>query len=307
MKNGFTKSKSLVIVAVAAVVIAAGVFASPYSLAEFTSSNRAKRVIAAYNDEGQQFSSNYMIPIGSSDARHYEKTIHLDSVNDDGKYINITVCNYPQSNSEHFINTDVVYSITADVVSVSGSVANTESSYASYISALDIDDVATFPQNNVTLVGAAASKDTYRIYLPKSLISDNYYVRITATADGITTIQRLLGLSYPSMETEVDWDIDCDIDDKSKSVLEYSGFNVRLFGSGAGTISLTWPASLNISDVFCDQVGASPAANSISFHVDGSVESYDLQFYPAYKGAVTSWNVISTNSIHISFTKDNQN
>lgn len=306
MKIGLSEklNKSLVIVAIVAVAIVAAVFASNGTFAEFTSSNRAKRVVAAYADEGQLFSSNYMLAVASEDARYYEKNIQLDKVTDEGKNVNITVCNYPQSNSEHFSSVDIVYTINADIVRVSGSTAIWVSSYSDYISSAGVDYVSPFPQEPVTLTGATASKDTYQIYMPKSLITDNLYVRITAGAVGFSDIQRLLCLSYPSTDTEIEWDIDCDVDDKSKSVSDYSGFNVRLFGTGAGTINLTWTAPIEISDVFCRQVAASAIQNGISFHVSGDVDSYDIQFYPNTKGAVSTWDYISKSYIRVSFIKD---
>lgn len=283
--------------AVSMVMVAVFFVTAQYAFAEFTKSSRAKRVIAAYESGGLQFSSNYLMP--GSEA---PKTIYMTDATASGAAFNVTVCNYPQKNPMSVYEQDIHYVIEAEVVDVSGGspVRVTDSAIYPDIRFIDMNNkiAGGFAYTSDTLTGGVRDSDEYKVYLPIEMTNYPYlYLRVTATPDhnlqGLQPLSLMFNIAQATQRVALVWEIEA-TDDTNQDVNEFSGFNYRVYGTGRGTVTLNWPDDkLIISEVFERVVSSTASGGSITFEVDAdNRNSYDIQFYPIGKGAVTSWDEI---------------
>ncbi len=304
--------KRIRLIAAVAIVLAAAVAVGISVYAEFTKSYRAKRVIAAVAPEGMLFSSNYLesgseihfstLRVGAGDASEYYD-------------LEVTVSNHARGNNSRFYNRDIEYRLDTDIVTVSKNQQGETviTSVSSDRPAVKIDGAAMAAAYLSTIATGSARSDSYVLSLPRTMLTDErkMYVQLTATPVGsgytdLQPISALFDLAVRAETVTVTWHIE-PTDDRSAPAGDYSGFNYRLSGSGAGTVTLGWDASvLEISQVFKNEVGAASAAlpdgwdglTAVSFDVDAAdINSYDIQFYMASSGSVNSWEDVNVQMV----------
>ena len=299
-------------IVVIAVVLAITITAT----AEFTKSYRAKRVIAAYTSDGMLFSSNHLV----NSAELTYSTIYIDKVEALTGSIPsfdmvVTICNYAQGNPTKYYGKTINYTLTASIVKVVTDIygdAVTEPATGS-LPAVLIDGAAMQASYSGSLAMGAARENSYTVTLPRSMLTgEKVYVLLTATPTGasyadLAPISSLLELAVKTEATATAWTIES-TDTRSNGIGDYAGYNFRLSGSGKGTVTLGWDdTKLAINEVFKDEVSATSAASlpagwtgltAIEFEVDADdANSYDIQFFPASSGAVSSWSDVAVRMI----------
>ncbi|MBO4216906.1 MAG: hypothetical protein J5940_03070 [Clostridia bacterium] len=305
--------KSIIRIAISVVVILA---ITVTAAAEFTKSYRAKRVIAAYESNGMLFSSNHLV----ASAELEFSSIEVDKVEALSGSIPsfdviVTICNYAQGNPAQFYGKTINYNLDASIVQVTPDEFGhpVASPAAGTLPAVLMDGEPLQARYTGSLSGGVMSEDVYTLTLPRSMLSgEKYYVLLTAAPTGgsyadLSPIAKLFELTVRAEATASDWSVIA-TDDRSNPIGDYAGYNFRLSGSGRGTVTLGWDASkLEINKVFKDAVSAvTPASlpagwtglTAIEFDVDAAdVNSYDIQFYPASEGAVTTWSDVAVSMI----------
>ena len=283
--------RRIVAAAAAGLLIAAGI--GGVALAQFTLSHRAKRVIAANGSDDQYFSSNMM---------QIQSTVKTEYINGETGIIDdveLTVCNYLQGNDRAWYDSDITYTLTARIVSLSGGVA-TAVSYAPVVedgiqraftiagNSLYSGNTVTF--SNQTLSASAAQTNTYAFVIPVKFYNSDLYVELIADPDNpeLKTITAYLNLQHHLGTYQSSWNVRLTDSVTDGTIGEYSGFNFQLYGSGDGSITLKWdPALLELSQVFWRALGSptKTTANGmtgITFSTAALANSgTDIQFYRA--------------------------
>ncbi len=304
-KNRIIRIATAVVVLIALTVTAA---------AEFTKSYRAKRVVGAYEPNGMLFSSNHLVASVDLEFSSIEvdKAEALSGTIPSFDVV-VTVCNYAQGNPTQFYGKTINYNLDASIVQVTddGSGHPVALPATGSLPAVLMNGSPLQARYTGSLPGGVMSEDVYTLTLPRSMLTgEKYYVLLTATPTGgtytdLAPISKLFELMIRAEATASDWSVIA-TDDRSNPIDDYAGYNFRLSGSGRGKVTLGWDdTKLEINKVFTDAVGASAASlpagwtgAAIEFSVDAAdVNNYDIQFYPASEGAVTSWSDVAVNMI----------
>lgn len=128
-KNKKTARKRSLTALIAAAVIVAVLIPGVLVIAEFTRSDRAKRVIGTYGETGNMFSSNHLTDNTSLNLNAIQNNIPTDvgtrrtiytSDPDIGASTQITVCNYTQGNRTRRYPADIPYNLYAALVKITG-------------------------------------------------------------------------------------------------------------------------------------------------------------------------------------------
>ncbi|MBO4432110.1 MAG: hypothetical protein J5852_01125 [Clostridia bacterium] len=292
----------------------------------FTSVRNAQRTIAAYNTEGDRFSSNYLL---KGNLRDNVRTVYTTDSGSD-IYAVITVCNYQQGRQTLPYEDTINYTLTARLVKYDdATVAKYVPVDAAYISAQSLtsytitisDGTTTHTIGNTTLsdtfsatlTGGTANSKAYTVNFSSDFLSDpsnppNLYLELSAVPN-IQYLPTISGVFKPELRAAGATDnwTGSFRDNQSSAPSAYDGYNYQITGTGSGTATISWDATkVTLSDVSLDLLlsidGSSKSGNSITFPVDSDVESrYDLQFY---KKNITSetWVQMASQVITLSFS-----
>ena len=296
----------------------------PATYAIFTSSHSAQRTIAAYDTEGQRFSSNYML-IGES--RENVRTIYTTDVRLP-TVAAVTVANYPQGRQTLFSPDNITYTLTATLVKYD---ASTVQKYvpvdAAYLTSESLTDYTvtisdgtvtrTLGVSNLTtaisssLTGGASDADAYTVTFSANFAATkpNLYLEMVAVPSnlGMSTIRGIFKPDYRVAGATDYWTGEFQ-DDSSVTPASYDGYNYLITGTGSGTATVTWDGTkVVLSDVSRDRLlsisGASQTGNSITFPVDSDTQSrYDLQFYKVNITAGTTWANMASQVVTFNFS-----
>ena len=309
------------IIAVTVCVLVAVIFTTT---AIFTSVRNAQRTIAAYNTEGDRFSSNYLL---KGNTRDNVRTVYTTG-SDLPVFAVVTVCNYQQGRQTLPYENAVAYTFTARLVKYDES---TTEKYvpvdASYISSQSLtgysvtvsNGTATHTLGNTTLsdtfsgtlTGGTADSAAYTVSFSSNFAANkpNLYLEIVATPN-TPLLPTISGVFIPDLRAAGASDhwTGSFRDDSSTAPSGYDGYNYLVTGAGSGTATVSWDATkVTLSDVSRDLLlsvpGAAQVGNSITFPVDSDVESrYDLQFY---KRNITSenWTQMANQVITFNFSE----
>lgn len=291
------------------------------SFALFTSSLQAQRTIAAYDTEGDRFSSNYLLDRVTKDN---VRTVFTTSLLSPASTV-VTVCNYPQGHQTLTHPDDMSYTVTARLVRFDDS---TETKYfpvdAAYIASEGLtdytvtitDDTTTYTLGSTTLsavfsgtlISGGAQSDPFTFSFSTGFAADkpNLYLEIVAEPNN-NTLPTLRGVFIPDLRAQgaADYWTGSFRDDSSLAPSAYDGFNYLVSGTGNGTVTLTWDdTKVILSDLSRSMLlsiaGASQTGSSITFPVDSDIEArYDLQFY---KVSITSETWVQMNSDVVAFS-----
>lgn len=309
-KTGFWR-RLYTLFTVVAVLVALGISA----YAEYTRSSRAKRVIGAYESVGSLFSSNYLLTEINANNR---RTVYVGSAESiPVTQVAVTICNYAQGNPGKFYSRNIQYTFTWDLVTISNSSTVSYSPPEGKFTGISVKRAKRGDGENDTVLsknvaytfslnGSASSRDTFLIRFDRDMLDPELptpvYLQLTATptpaanyAD-LKPLFVLLDVSERSPRTTPGW-IGSWSDSSDPSDLD--GLNYAITGTGKGTCTLKWNSTLLTLSDYSRQIvlnaATAPAVDPeksgwmyVSFSVGSdNLDRYDIQFYPASKGAWT--------------------
>ncbi|MBR4361722.1 MAG: hypothetical protein IKP42_03130 [Ruminococcus sp.] len=228
--------------------------------------NKMKRTIVslAETDE-KRFTSNLLTRTESPSPKTYPVSdgakVTIDGV--DYYKLQVIVRNYTPTDTLHFYETDIQYTLTAELVNVGGT-AITDSAKAAMVlygnnSAFTLENGKYSMSDTETLTAAQNSTPhdkTYDFYFNAALLdaNDNVFVKIDATPTNDTirsdvgSLQGIIGISRQATEIVKTWsgtfsDEGAALNNQNGHDVEasaYDGFNYIIQGNGARKVSLTW-------------------------------------------------------------------
>lgn len=293
--------------------------------AVFTSSLHAQRTIAAYDTEGDRFSSNYLL---KGDSKNNIRTVFTTSVSSPVVAV-VTVCNYQQGRQTLAFAETVSYTLTARLVKYDGTDPDEYVPVdAAYLSSEGLtgytvtlaDDAGTVTRVlggatvstafSGTLAGGTAVSDAYTVTFSTGFAeyNPNLYLEMIAVPN-TRLLPTIRGVFKPDLRAAgaSDYWTGAFRDNTASAPSAYDGFNYLVSGMGSGTATLSWDGTrIKLSDVSRDVLlavpGASQTGNSITFPVDSDLEShYDLQFYKVNISSET-WPQMSSSVVTFSFS-----
>ena len=293
----------------------------PATYAIFTSSHSAQRTIAAYDTEGERFSSNYLLKGESRDNIRtiYTTDIHLPAVTA------VTVCNYQQGRQTLPFPDPLTYTLTATLVWYNESTHQYVAADSAYLSANGLtgytvtiasDTVTkTLGSSNLTdsfggaFVGNTAGSDAYTVTFSTGFGENkpNLYLEMVAVPNNarLSTIRGIFKPDFRVAGATDSWTGSFQ-DDASVTPASYDGYNYLITGTGSGTVTVSWDSTkVVISDVSRDRLlaisGAAQTGSSITFPVDSDTQSrHDLQFYNVNVSSET-WSQMESQVVTFTF------
>ncbi|MBQ7700662.1 MAG: hypothetical protein IJT49_10035 [Clostridia bacterium] len=294
----------------------------------FTSSLQAQRTIAAYDTEGDRFSSNLLLKSSSKDNVRTEYTTNttmpVTAV--------VTLCNYQQGMQTLPFPDEFTYTLTARLVkynetSVPPDYVEVNSSYISVLESSSQYSYTVTVNNGTssTTLGSSTNvsgtfsgsfaknqqtgkmeghTDSYTISFSTDFITDpqNLYLELIAEPPSNSPLPVLRGIIKPELRAAGASNLWTGTfrDDKNVAPNSYDGYNYLITGTGSGTVTVTWNSTkVVLSEVSKNTLLSIPEArqigDSITFPVDSDDESrYDLQFYKVDIPTGTMWNVMDS-------------
>ena len=283
--------------------VSCALFALIYGVSQavFIASQSAQRTIAAYDTQGERFSSNYMMKGDSKENVHTAYTtdvaLPVTAV--------VTVCNYQQGRQTLPYPDNVSYTFTAKLVRYDESdpqqYVEVNAAYVSGLASGGYSVTVTSDTETRTLnasalsgtftgslTGGSAQADAYNVTFSSAFVQHrpNLYLEVVAVPDtaSLPTIRGIFKPDYRAAGAADLWTGEFR-DSTATAPSLYDGYNYLVTGAGSGSITITWDAAkVQLSAVCRDQLlaldGAVQSGSSITFPVDSDVESrYDLQFY----------------------------
>lgn len=289
----------------------------------FTSVRNAQRTIAAYNTEGDRFSSNYLL---KGNLKDNVRTVYTTGASLPVVAV-VTVCNYQQGMQALPYADAIAYTMTARLVKYDDSATDKYVPVnASYISSESLtgytvtvsDGTVTHTLGNTTLsdtftatlTGGTADSVAYTVTFGSGFAGNkpNLYLELTAVPNTpyLPTITGVFKPDFRAAGASDHW-TGSFRDDSATAPSRYDGYNYLVTGTGSGTATVSWDGTkVTLSDVSRDLLlsvsGATQSGNSITFPVDSDIESrFDLQFY---KKNVTSetWAQMANQVIMFTFS-----
>ena len=124
----------------------------------------------------------------------------------------------------------------------------------------------------------------------KNKIEIQIVVEPTRESEGAVNSQKLAAvISFADYESVKSWSGHfLDSQANGRTPADYDAFNYEISGNGAGTVTMTWPASLQLSKWLTD---GKQVTGSYSFEVDGATTAVQFQFYrnPENKIDTKTW------------------
>lgn len=300
--------KYMIICIVLALLLSLG--AAAY--ADYVRSSRTLRVIAAYGEQRNPFSSNYLRPALTTEEN--PKTIHIDD--EGGASETITIGNHPQS-SNSVSEVDISYQISATLLVYDLNTSSYRTATAADFNLTNATSLvlkfngstehtfigggslnATFTSSSKSLARYILTDHTLTVVSSGALASCQCgalaidIVADPGNAPGAPDVLRgRLQLSLPQGAKETAWSGAFEWD-AGTAIGDYDGYNyaIKSNGAGEGTYTLTWDSDqLELNRAFLEfylkkQFGDdfTATASSVTFLVDPDyVARYDLQFFPA--------------------------
>ena len=322
MRKHIKRTTAVYIAAI--ILLVAIVSGSVIAVAEYTKSNRAKRVVSSYESEGVLFSSNYLVINPSLDTTQTTTPAGTRRIIYTGNASNtvtaaVTICNYAQSDPAKPYDANIRYNMTATLVRTTGdtkrpATAEQVGSLTATVSFGGHDYVLdgthlTYDMGTGTLTGNVPSTDVCTITFARSWndASNGVYVYLLAEPvqayAGTAPLEAIFRTAVSDNTVRNDWrgmftEAGAMGDTGAAGPAAYDGFRYTVEGSGAGTCRLQWDGSvLTVNALFVSLNGlqhgntAASIQNGtgdlkyIDFDVDSNEKSrYDTQFY--YSGLI---------------------
>lgn len=197
--------------------------------------------------------------------------------------IRFTVCNYDQTNSTLFNETDLYYDITFQLENSSGGPYTIESRYGTAVL-----ENGSLTLSNKYLTGGERSTDTYTFYFPredlKTEVSQNLELTVTVTPSEPSLTQRtiltgtLIPIPYGATQG---FHARLEFPDSSRGEPgDFAAYNVLVsISGGAGTVEILWDNDLlDIDPFFLSDTTQSGTITLSKDAADANV-SYLIPFY----------------------------
>ena len=249
------------------------------SFAAYTSFNSVKRVVSTERRSDTMFGSNYLTLLNLTDNNYSIRRITLSE--EDGKNtFTVKVCNYAWGDESLYNTKDITYTVQANLIAMDGG------KLPKSITNIRINDNPFNANGKCTLASqkleaGKAREKTYRFELPaelKNKIEIQIVVEPTSESEEAVNSQKLAAvISFADYESVKNWTGHfLDSQANGRTPANYDAFNYEISGNGAGTVTMTWPASLQLSKWSTD---GKQVTGSYSFEVDGATTAVQFQFY----------------------------
>ena len=261
------------------------------SFAAYTSFNSVKRVVSTERRSDTMFGSNYLTPLNLTDNNYSIRRITLSE--EDGKNtFTVKVCNYAWGDEALYNTKDITYTVQAKLIAMDGGKLP-ESITNISINAIPFKANGECELTSQKLSAGKASENTYRFELPaelKNKIEIQIVVEPTSESEEAVNSQKLAAvISFADYESVKSWTghfLDSQANGRTPD--DYDAFNYEISGNGAGTVTMTWPESLQLSKW---TTNGKQVTGSYSFEVDSATTAVQFQFYrnPENKIEAENW------------------
>lgn len=247
------------------------------SFAAYTSFNSVKRVVSTGTQSDTMFGSNYLSPLNLSDTNYPVKRISLSD--DMNCTFTVLVGNYVWGDESLYNPKDITYTVTAKLLSMDG--GDLSADYSSIkINGTPLGDAGELTSKNQKLPTGKAATNEYKFEIPGSL-KDKVKIQIVAEPDASSkeavNNQKLAAiLSFSGYEAVKNWTGHFLDSQTNRTPDDYDAFNYEISGNGAGTVTVTWEDSLQLSKW---ATGGKQVNSPYTFTVDGSTTAVQFQFY----------------------------
>lgn len=261
------------------------------SFAAYTSFNSVKRVVSTERRSDTMFGSNYLTLLNLTDNNYSIRRITLSE--EDGKNtFTVKVCNYAWGDESLYNTKDITYTVQAKLIAMDGGKLP-ESITNISINAIPFKANGECELTSQKLSAGKASENTYSFELPaelKNKIEIQIVVEPTSESEEAVNSQKLAAvISFADYESVKSWTGHfLDSQANGRTPADYDAFNYEISGNGAGTVTMTWPESLQLSKWTTD---GKQMTDSYSFDVDSATTAVQFQFYrnPENKIDAKTW------------------
>lgn len=248
------------------------------SYGAYTNFDSVKRVVSTKESESDiMFSSNYLSQLNLSDANYPVKRISL-SENGETCTFTVLVCNYVWGDETRYNPKDIEFDITAQLFSMDGGTLPDK------ITEIKINN-QTFDSNGKCILekqklsSGKANSLPYKFEIPADLKDKVKFQIIVMPSDeskaAVNSRQLAAILSFAEYKVNKNWTGHF-IDAKTKDPDSYDAFNYEISGNGAGTVTIKWGNTLQLSKWVTD---GKQKTDSYSFKVDDATTAIQFQFY----------------------------
>ena len=247
------------------------------SFAAYTSFNSVKRVVSTGTQSDTMFSSNYLSQMNLDDQNYPVKRISLAEKDGACTFV-VQVCNYIWGDSKRYNLNDITYNVTAQLYAMDGGKLPDNITKIKMNSTL-FDENGTCTLENQKLETGSAKKIGYQFVIPADL-KDKVKIQVVAEPfdESKETVnrQKLAAVfSFADYEAVKSWTGQF-LESKDNEPDAYDAFNYEISGNGAGTVTMTWPESLQLSKW---ATNGTQESGTYSFEVDGATTAVQFQFY----------------------------
>lgn len=249
------------------------------SFAAYTSFNSVKRVVSTERRSDTMFGSNYLTLLNLTDNNYSIRRITLSEEGDKNTFT-VKVCNYAWGDESLYNTKDITYTVQANLIAMDGGKLP-ESIAKIKINDTEFNANGELELSKQGLEAGKAKENTYRFELPaelKNKIEIQIVVKPTIESEEAVNSQKLAAvISFADYESVKSWTGHfLDSQANGRTPADYDAFNYEISGNGAGTVTMTWPESLQLSKWSTD---GKQVTGSYSFEVDGATTAVQFQFY----------------------------
>ena len=248
------------------------------SFAAYTSFNSVKRVVSTERRSDTMFGSNYLTLLNLTDNNYSIRRITLSEEADKNTFT-VKVCNYAWGDESLYNTKDITYTVQAKLIAMDGG------KLPENITKIKINDT-TFDANGECelteqeLKTGKAGENTYIFELPAEL-KNKIEIQIVAkptdeSAEAVNSQKLAAVISFADYESVKSWTGHFLDSQAGRTPADYDAFNYEISGNGAGTVTMTWPESLQLSKW---TTNGKQVTDSYSFEVDGATTAVQVQFY----------------------------
>lgn len=260
------------------------------SFAAYTSFNSVKRVVSTERRSDTMFGSNYLTLLNLTDNNYSIRRITLSEEADKNTFT-VKVCNYAWGDESLYNTKDITYTVQAKLIAMDG--GNLPESIAQIkINDTEFNANGERKLTNQELKTGKAGENTYRFELPaelKNKIEIQIVVEpVSESVEAVNSQKLAAVISFADYESVKSWTGHFLDSQTGRIPADYDAFNYEISGNGAGTVTMTWPESLQLSKWTTD---GKQVTGPYSFYVDGATTAVQFQFYrnPENKIDAQTW------------------
>lgn len=299
--------------------------------AEFTKSEKAKRVVSAYPSPGKLFTSDYLRASSTGEISNYASVFLSDE--DVAKLknnesvtrpeITINLYNYVHSNPSLYYSRNIPYTLTASLVNSDGTPYTGD--YDATIQNITLNKDNTSHIFNSTISGNALNSDSYNVsfdphlYFEQSVFLEVVVEQTNHYPDIDTYLTARINVTELPTAANEGWSItptDNRVIGDNDNSSDYYGYNYRVSGNGSGNVKVSWDnTKIMLSESVMKDMNITKITDGktsyISIDVDSAtVNSYDLQFFPVIQNdasVVQSWEDVKVTCVFSPSDDENSN